>query len=139
MLESVVRYFAKKLCEASRTCHEHLQTVHECSQTFVNNLRMFVCTLLRDKFSTPCVNKTLHNTVWQTYMLHDCCKVLLACEPVAFVRTYVHTSRIFNKPAKQQLEVITHKAVCPISSFTLLNIQCTSSENGTPIQLLLLG
>ena len=115
------------------------QAFANSSRMFANSSRMFVCTLLRDKFSTPCMNKTLHNTAWQTYMLRDCCEVILACEPVAFVRTYVRTSQIFNKPAKQQLEVITHTAICPISIFTLLNIQCTYSENSTPIGLLLLG
>ena len=85
------------------------------------------------------MNKTLRNTARQTYMLCDCCEVLLAREPVAFVHTYVRTLRIFNKPAKWQFKVITHAALCQISIFTLLNIQCTYSENATPIGLLLLG
>ena len=78
----------------------------------------------------------LHNTAWQTYMLHDCCEVLLARELVApcmYVRTYVCTTRNFNEPAKWQFEVITHVALCQISIFRLLNIQYTYSENGTQI------
>ena len=138
-----VRYFAKKTLQnfanMSRAFVNSSRTFVNSSQTFANHSRMFVCTLLCDKFSTPCMNKTLHNTAWQTYLLRDCCEVLLARKPMAFVRTYVCTSRIFNKPAKQQLEIIIHKAICPISIFTLLNIQCTYSENGTPIGLLLLG
>ena len=110
------------------------------SRTFANSLQMLVYTLLRDKFSTPCMNKTLHNTAWQTYLLRDCCEVLVRSSRTdglcLYVRTYLTN---FNKPAKRQLEVITHKTICPISIFTLLNIQCTYSENSTPIGLLLLG
>ena len=120
----------------SRAFANSSRTFVNSSRTFANSSRMFVCTLLRDKFSTLCMNKTLHNTAWQTYLLRDCCEVLLAREPMAFVCTYVRTSQFFNKPAERQLEVITHKTICPISIFTLLNIQCTYSENSTPIGLL---
>ena len=129
---------ARAIC-ATVLCKKNFAKLANVSRAFANSSRMFVCTLLRDKFSTPCMNKTLHNTALQTYMLRNCCEVLLAREVVAFVHTYVRTSRIFNKPAKRQLEVITHTAICPISIFTLINIQCTYSENGTPIGLLLLG
>ena len=135
------------------TLQKNFAKLHECvvsireqfaniREQFANIREQFAnvfCTLLRDKFSTPCMNKILHNTAWQTYMLHDCCEVLLVGEPVAFVHTYVRTLRIFNKPAKWQLGVITHTAICPISNFTPLNIQCTYSENSTLIGLLLLG
>ena len=113
--KSPVRYFAKKT----------FVSFANTWRMFANNWQMFVCTLLHDKFSTPCIKKTLRNTAWQTYMLRACCEVLLAREPVAFVHTYVRTSQNFKKPVQWQFEVIIHTSQCQLSIFTLLNIQCT--------------